>query len=635
MPEPRKVTGGASFIVGYRLGGKHVLVVGGGKEASGRVFFALDADARVTVVCPASGLNKDVETRVHNGEIVHIDRNFVDSDLDHADMVLSCIDEHDESRRIATLCRKRRIPVNCADIPELCDFYFMAQHRNGSLQIGVSTNGCGPRLGARLRDHVVLSLPPRTAEAVDKIGSVRKKIREADPDPESSGRRMRWLSRLCDIWSFEEIAALEEDGVLELLDAYERGDKEPPPPPGRRGENANGKNGVGDGHEDRSAAGLTLIQYAHSVPLVGATVDTVASATGSAWNLTTSAVSGSIETASAIGGHALDITSTYARALKETGSAYIQYAVTCTEDIVENGLRLLPEAVSRVARGTLCLLPLPIHVSPRPEGGITLVGAGPGDPGLLTLRALDAIRTADLVVSDQLISDQILALVPRKRLHLVQKKAAGKSDASQNDANETCLAALSRGLNVVRLKGGDPFLFGRGGEEVAFFREKGYEPKIVPGISSCIAAPESAFIPVTHRGVADQLLVLSGRGEGGAFPEVPPHYEKRTTVVLMAVGRLQELVDRMIEKGYPNDCPAAVVEKGCWRDGSERVVDGTLQTIVGRVKDAAVGAPALLVVGDAVSVLRSAPVEEPQGFITDGTISHSSGEINGAMVEHN
>ncbi|KAI8910627.1 tetrapyrrole methylase [Powellomyces hirtus] len=469
----RKVQGGASLLVGWRLGGKHVLIVGGGKEASGRVFFALDADAKVTIVCPASGLNDDVELRINNGELIHLDRNFHENDLDTADMVLSCIDQHEESRRIAVLCRARRIPVNCADIPELCDFYFFAQYRDGPVQFGISTNGCGPRIGARLRDLVVKALPEETAAAVDRIGRLRRKIRESDPDPNSSGRRMTWLSRLCDGYTFEEMAHLDDQDLLTVLESYERGDSEPPPAPTKKSQRR-----------------------------------------------------------------------------------------------------------------------------------LVLVGAGPGDPGLLTVRALEAMRQADLVVSDQLIPSGITDLVPGKRLHLVQKKVQGRSDIAQNDANETCLAALNRGLDVVRLKGGDPFLFGRGGEEIAFFREHGFEADIVPGISSCIAAPESALIPVTHRGVADQLMVLSGRGEGGAYPNVPSYYEKRTTVVLMAVGRLEGLVELMLNSGYPNDVPAAVVEKGCWGKEVERVVQGTLETIYGKVLEAKVGAPALLIVGKAVSVLR-------------------------------
>ncbi|KAI8834883.1 tetrapyrrole methylase, partial [Chytridium lagenaria] len=208
-----------------------------------------------------------------------------------------------------------------------------------------------------------------------------------------------------------------------------------------------------------------------------------------------------------------------------------------------------------------------------------LVGAGPGDPGLLTVKAAALLGSADVVVSDQLISEHVLNLVPKHRLVLVERKVKGRSDAAQTDANELCLKELRMGKTVVRLKGGDPFMFGRGGEEVLFLRKHGFESVVVPGVSSCIAAPASVGIPVTHRGYADQFLVLSGRGEGGSFPDIPKHNDRRTTVVLMPVARLGALSDAMQEKGYPRDLPAAVVEKGTCL--GERVVEGLLEILRG------------------------------------------------------
>ncbi|KAJ3020168.1 hypothetical protein HKX48_001220 [Thoreauomyces humboldtii] len=609
-PSPRKVEGGASLLVAYRIAQRKVLVVGGGKEASGRVFFALDADALVTLVCPRAGLNDEVATRIDNGELVHIDREFKDSDLDDdVYMVLGCIDAHEESRRIALLCRERRIIVNCADIPELCDFYFFAQHRDGPIQIGVSTNGCGPRMGAKMRDALVEALPDGARPAVEKIGMLRAGIREVDSKPENAPRRMAFLSRLCDSWTFKQIADLDSEATLDLLESYERGEKNPSPPSSQR----RAANGTSHDSRARSATPQTYLEQAqglaNGLPLIGGMFGFATSATGAAWNLTSSTVSGAVGTATSIGSQALDITTTYVGAIQETGTNYAHYVKTRTEDVVETGLRTLPEPVSHVARAGLNLVPLlPIHVSRKPRGRLTLVGAGPGDPDLLTVRALDRIRTADLIVSDRLVPKPILDLVPPKKLHLVQRKADGKSDASQSDANETCRKALERGLDVVRLKGGDPFLFGRGAEEILHFRGNGgYDTDVVPGISSCIAAPASLDIPVTHRGVADQLLVLSGRGENGAFPTVPAHNDRRTTVILMSVSRLEGLVGLMLDAGYPKELPAAVVEKGCWGKEEERCIQGTLADISAKVAVADVGTPALLVVGGAVEVLRGLP----------------------------
>ncbi|KAJ3282314.1 hypothetical protein HK104_010964 [Borealophlyctis nickersoniae] len=587
--EPRRVTGGASFIVGWRLAGKNVLVVGGGKEASGRVFFALDADARVTLVAPYQGLNPEIRTRIARGELVHVDRSFEDTDLETedeglVDMVLSCIDDHEESRRIADLCHALRIPVNCADIPDLCDFYFMAQHREGNLQIGVSTNGCGPRLGARLRNHVVQSLPPRVAESVGKVGALRRKIRRADPEmtEEAVGRRMKWLSRLCDQWSFQELADMDDDAVMKLLDAYEKGEQVPPA--SASGRQQGGAKASSNGALPRPPA--TLTSYAQSVPLVGGLLGPLTAVAVGTVSVGLGAATSVVSTATGI------------------ASSCAQAAKVGTECVVERSLNLLPRPIAAPVRTGLSYLPLPIRISSGRKGRILLVGAGPGDPGLLTVDALNALRTADLVVSDQLVPPRILALIPSTRLRLAMKKVAGRSDQSQDDTNAICLRALRAGQVVARLKGGDPFLFGRGGEEIAFFRSHGFDPVMIPGISSCIAAPGSVGIPVTHRGIADQLLVLSGRGEGGTLPEVPLYHAKRTTVVLMAVGRLPQIVELMKENGHPISLPAAVVEKGCWGNGEERVIDGNLGNICERVKAAAVGSPALLVVGGVVDALK-------------------------------
>ena len=195
----RKIIGNGSFLLAYQLKGKHCLVIGGGREAANRTFFALDASAQVTVIAPGPR-HLAVQHRIDSGLVAGVDREFMDSDLEttfaefsgsgdyklqdkgiHAvDMVLVCIDDHAESRRIATLARKSRIPVNCADIPELCDFYFMAQYRDQELQIAVSTNGGGPRLGARIRNDIVAHLNPSTPQAVSSVGNVRTAIRTID-----------------------------------------------------------------------------------------------------------------------------------------------------------------------------------------------------------------------------------------------------------------------------------------------------------------------------------------------------------------------------------------------------------------------------------------------------------------------
>ncbi|CAG8730399.1 6166_t:CDS:2, partial [Acaulospora colombiana] len=144
------------------------------------------------------------------------------------------------------------------------------------------------------------------------------------------------------------------------------------------------------------------------------------------------------------------------------------------------------------------------------RGRIRLVGAGPGDPNLLTRAAYQAIQEADVILSDKLVPSEVLKLIPQQTEVLVAaKKFCANAEASQEELNRLGLEALSQGKDVVRLKQGDPFLFGRGGEEFLFYRSNGYTPQVLPGISSCMSAPLLANIPVTHRGVASQLLVCT------------------------------------------------------------------------------------------------------------------------------
>ncbi|KAJ3085645.1 hypothetical protein HDU96_005318, partial [Phlyctochytrium bullatum] len=305
------------------------------------------------------------------------------------------------------------------------------------------------------------------------------------------------------------------------------------------------------------ATGLALSVALAPVTLAAAVATSTATAAATAASKAASTAATATRTAAAGASHVVDVASTYTRAVAEAGSKKVAATVDFTGSVVtatvEGSLGILPSSVSSPLRSVLkATVPkpfLPLRETKQPV--CYLVGGGPGDPGLLTVKAANLLATADVVVSDQLIAEGILDMIPdrKRRLVFVERKVKGRSDVAQADANELCLRELRKGKTVVRLKGGDPFLFGRGGEEVLFLREHGFEAVVVPGVSSCIAAPATAGIPVTHRGAADQLLVLSGRGEGGSFPQVPPHAEKRTTVVLMPVARLAALTQLMVEAG--------------------------------------------------------------------------------------
>ncbi|KAL1851570.1 Bifunctional dehydrogenase and ferrochelatase [Paecilomyces lecythidis] len=215
-----EVQGGGSLIIAWQVKEKNVLVVGGGEVAAGRILHALNADARVTVVCPSSGLNDEVAFRIAEKQVSHIDRNFEPRDLDAADMVLCAVDDPEASTRVWKLCKERRIPANIADVPSECDFYFGSVHRDGPLQVMVSTNGNGPKMASIIRKKIAETLPDNTGAAIENVGVLRKKLREVAPDLRDGAKRMKWMSRVCESWSLEDLVEMNEADMSQLLDYY-------------------------------------------------------------------------------------------------------------------------------------------------------------------------------------------------------------------------------------------------------------------------------------------------------------------------------------------------------------------------------------------------------------------------------
>jgi precorrin-2 dehydrogenase / sirohydrochlorin ferrochelatase len=152
----------------------------------------LNADAKVTVVSPTSGLNPEVAYRIAHRQVQHIDRKFEPSDLDGVDMVLCAIDDPQASTQVYKLCKERRIPANIADVPPECDFYFGSVHRDGPLQIMVSTNGNGPKLANIVRRQIAAGLPANIGAAIQKVGLLRRKLRRIAPAAEEGPKRMQW-----------------------------------------------------------------------------------------------------------------------------------------------------------------------------------------------------------------------------------------------------------------------------------------------------------------------------------------------------------------------------------------------------------------------------------------------------------
>ena len=230
--------------------------------------------------------------------------------------------------------------------------------------------------------------------------------------------------------------------------------------------------------------------------------------------------------------------------------------------------------------------------------GVTLVGAGPGDPGLITVRGLERLRACDAVVYDRLVADELVDEAPADALRICR-------DGLVQEQVDRLLVELGRELDVVRLKGGDPFVFGRGGEEALALAEAGIPCEIVPGVSSLAAVPAAAGIPVTHRGLSDRVTIATAHAADGTEPDYGQLAAAGGTLVLfMGLGRLPALARGLIEAGLPSSTPAAVVSRGTLPDQAS--VTAPLEEIAERAE--ALPGPALVVIGDVVAIAaRIAP----------------------------
>lgn len=218
-----------SLLLAWQLKGKRVLIVGGGEVASGRLESALAAEALVTLTGPRRGLHPKTLNLLQQSpdRILYHDRDFsAIQDLEGVDMVLTAIDDPNVSRYICNLARERRIPINVADIPPLCDFYFGSQVQRGNLQILISTNGQSPKLANIIKKQIESSLPDSVAKAIENVGVLRAKLRERAPGigGDVGKRRMRWMIDVCNKWSLDDLALLDEEGIERMLNlGWEKG----------------------------------------------------------------------------------------------------------------------------------------------------------------------------------------------------------------------------------------------------------------------------------------------------------------------------------------------------------------------------------------------------------------------------
>jgi uroporphyrin-III C-methyltransferase len=234
--------------------------------------------------------------------------------------------------------------------------------------------------------------------------------------------------------------------------------------------------------------------------------------------------------------------------------------------------------------------------APVSTGFVAIVGAGPGDPRLVTVRGLELVRACDVLVYDRLVSPELVAEAAGAML-------VARDELTQDEVNEALVRHAGRGRTVVRLKGGDPFVFGRGGEEVDALVAAGIPYEVVPGVSNLTAAPALAGIPLTHRGTAAEITVITGTsGDGDDLDYERLAATPGTLVIFMGLRRLGHIADSLILAGRAFDEPAAVVSHASWAD--QRVVVASLSTIA----DAAAGlpSPAIAILGPVARLAPSA-----------------------------
>jgi uroporphyrin-III C-methyltransferase len=240
-------------------------------------------------------------------------------------------------------------------------------------------------------------------------------------------------------------------------------------------------------------------------------------------------------------------------------------------------------------------------LDPHARGRVILVGAGPGDPGLLTVRAVDALKSADVVVHDGLIDPAVLDIAPADAHRISVAKQRSKHTLSQDAINALIVAHVKAGSIVVRLKGGDPFIFGRGGEEVEAVRAAGLPVEVIPGVSAALGCAAEAMLPLTHRDHSSAVSFVAGQCKGLADQNWSGLAGKgRTLVIYMGVATCPDIADKLMADGVAPDMPVAVLERGTL--AGHRAIKTLLADLGPMVEREKVQSPAIIVVGDVVEL---------------------------------
>ena len=237
-------------------------------------------------------------------------------------------------------------------------------------------------------------------------------------------------------------------------------------------------------------------------------------------------------------------------------------------------------------------------------GKVFIVGAGPGDPKLITLKAVESIKSADIVLYDRLVSKKIVAMIPKRAEKMYVGRDVGDDYKHQDTTNDMMVKFARQNKNVVRLKGGDPFIFGRGGEEAEFLRQHKVKYEIIPGITSGIGSAEYSGIPLTHRKYASSVVFVTGH-EDAKKSEGVVEWKKLakavdTIVIMMGLSRLEIISKQLISGGLSKNTPVAVIQNGTTDE--HRMIKGTLSNISKKVSQAKIKPPSIVVVGKVVNL---------------------------------
>jgi uroporphyrin-III C-methyltransferase/precorrin-2 dehydrogenase/sirohydrochlorin ferrochelatase len=447
----------------FQIKDRPVAVAGGGTAAARRVEVALRAGAMVSVFSGALG--DDFRPLCLHEDFRHFARAMTVDDIRDCALVFAATGDPAADREVARLAKEARIPINVADVPDLCDFIMPSIVNRDPLVIAISTGGASPVFARIIRARFESVIPAAYGRLVALVGSYREKLGAALKNP--TARRRFW------------------ERVLEgrVADRFL------------------------SGHEAEARAELE-------------------------------------------------------------------------------------RSLARAADGE----------EGQPLGEVYLVGAGPGDPDLLTFRALRLMQRADVVLYDRLLPHGILNLVRREAEHIYVGKLPHDHIVPQEAITARLVELAQRGKRVLRLKGGDPFMFGRGGEEIEALAAAGIPVQVVPGVTAATGCAAYAGIPLTHRDHAQACVFVTGhtRGDGLSLGWTALVQPRQTVVIFMGLGKLGGLMSEYVAHGGDPRLPAAIVDNGT--RPNQRVVTGTVETIADLATKAALHGPAIIILGTVVNL---------------------------------